>query len=259
MPTAWSYAVAATAQAIAEPARVRMLDLLLDGSARTATELALAGGVTPSTASTHLHRLESAGLVTRAVQGKHRYFRLAGAGAARALEALGVLAGAPQLAAAWRSPERQRSDPAGNRSPHSKRPTGATRAKSGEPPPAARVPDSLRLARTCYDHIAGRLGVALHDRLLARGWLAAYQLTPAGRAGLHSWGVDIAITSPSRRRFAFACLDWSERRPHLAGALGSALLAACLRQRWLRRELDSRALEITPAGRRRFAQFGISL
>lgn len=214
--------MAATAQAIGEPARVHMLSLLLDGSARSATELALAAGVTPSTASTHLQRLESSGLLTRAVQGKHHYFRLASADAARALEALGVLAGAAQA-------------------------------------PPARVPGPMRSARTCYDHIAGRLGVALHDRLFTLGWLDNYQLTPAGRAALQAWGIDTTPPLLTRRRFAFACLDWSERRPHLAGALGAGLLAACLRQRWLRRQLDSRVLEISPAGRRHFAQLGLLL
>jgi DNA-binding transcriptional ArsR family regulator len=207
------------AAAIGEPARARMLFCLLDSRARTSTELAMIAEVTPSTASVHLKRLQSARLVTVYAQGKHRYYRLEGAPVAAALEALSVLA-------------------------------GGTR---GEVRP--RTPAQLRTARTCYDHIAGRLGVALHDRFLALGWLATvapgdvmYAVTGAGTHGFAALGIDLDAARARRRRFAYACLDWSERRPHLAGALGAAVLDAALRHRWITRELEGRAVTVTPRG-----------
>jgi DNA-binding transcriptional ArsR family regulator len=210
---------ATIAAAIGEPARARMLLCLQDGRARTSTELAVVGGVTPSTASVHLQRLRAQGLVRVKAQGKHRYYQLAGPRVAAALEALCVLAGG----------ERDQFAP--------------------------RTPHRLRFARTCYDHIAGTLGVGLNDRLLGLGWLrdsraGAYTVTPAGVAGLAALGVEVAAARALRRRFAFACLDWSERRPHLGGALGAALLAAALEHRWVARELDDRCLRLTAPGRR---------
>src|SRR5262245_39076621 len=212
--------VAAHAAAIGEPARARMLACLLDGRARTSTELAVVGGITPSTASVHLQRLKAGRLVTVTAQGKHRYYRLDRPEVAAALEALSVLAGAP----------RPRFEP--------------------------NTPPDLRTARTCYDHIAGTLGVMLFDRLIERGWLTsahgdgACSLTPAGAAGLEALGLDVDGARALRRRFAFACLDWSERRPHLGGALGAALLGVALKKRWVAQDLDSRILRVTAAGRR---------
>jgi DNA-binding transcriptional ArsR family regulator len=216
-------AVSAIAAAIGEPARARMLYCLVDGRARTSTELAVVGGVSPSTASVHLQRLAARHLVKVLPQGKHRYYRLGGADVAAALEALSVLAGEPRDAF--------------------------------EP----RTPQGLRAARTCYDHIAGALGVALHDRLIALKWLradrsgaSAYDITPVGESGLEGLGVDIAAARTLRRRFAFACIDWSERRPHLGGAIGASLLATALKRKWVAHVLDSRALTITETGRREF-------
>jgi DNA-binding transcriptional ArsR family regulator len=213
--------VPSIAAAIGEPARARMLYCLLDGRARTATELAVVADVSPSTASVHLQRLRTERLVSVVAQGKHRYYSLDGPTVAAALEALSVLAGEEQT---------------------SFKPT---------------APDHLRRARTCYDHIAGAVGVALHDRFSTLKWLVpmsgsrdGYDLSPAGAARLTGLGVDIAAARVSRRRFAFACLDWSERRPHLGGSLGAAMLALALRKRWLRPELDSRALAVTATGRR---------
>lgn len=217
--------VARVAAAIAEPARARMLCCLLDGRARTATELAVVAGVGASTASAHLGRLKDQRLLDALAQGRHRYFRLAGPEVARALEALLVLA------------------------------DGA--AAPFEP----RTPPRLRAARTCYDHLAGELGVQLHDHLLGRGWLVAagdaYDTTPAGEAALGAWGVDTAAARVARRRYACPCVDWSERRVHLAGSLGAALLDTALHRRWLRADLDSRALTLTPAGRRAFEAAGV--
>jgi DNA-binding transcriptional ArsR family regulator len=208
----------AIAAMMGEPARARMLFCLMDGRARTSTELAVVAGVSPSTASVHLQRLKALDLVRMTAQGKHRYFRLTGPKVAAALEALSVLAGGPRDDFAPSTPHR------------------------------------LRFARSCYDHMAGALGVTLNDRLRALGWLAAagddYRVTSKGLAGLSSLGVDVEAAHAQRRRFAFACLDWSERRPHVGGALGAALLALALDRKWLTGDPDDRALSLTDSGRR---------
>jgi DNA-binding transcriptional ArsR family regulator len=207
-----------------------MLYTLLDGRARTGTELAVVAAVSPSTASVHLQRLQTQQLVRAIAQGKHRYYSLRSPDVAAALEALSVLAG-------------------GSR--------GTV---------ASRVPSRLLLARTCYDHLAGAAGVTLHDRFLERGWLSAgpadgaYDLTRAGAATCESLGIDADAIRGLRRRFAFACLDWSERRPHLGGALAAALLGVCLDRKWMVRDPDSRALRATPSGRRELlARFGVDV
>jgi DNA-binding transcriptional ArsR family regulator len=214
-------AVSEIAAAIGEPARSRILYCLSDGRARTSTELAVVAAITPSTASVHLHRLKAQRLVKVFAQGKHRYYSLEGSQVAAALEALSVLAGKPRLAFSPNTPNR------------------------------------LRAARTCYDHLAGTLGVSLHDRFQALGWFSgisgvenSYDLTPAGAKAFSALGVDIDVTRSLRRRFAFACVDWSERRPHLGGSLGAALLNIALEKKWLARDLDTRALTITSIGRR---------
>ena len=220
--------LARLAGAIAEPARARMLCCLLDGHARTATELAAVGEVAASTASAHLARLKEQRLVESVAQGKHRYFRLAGSEVAAVLEGLLVVAGAP----------RSEFQPG--------------------------TPSRLRAARTCYDHMAGTAGVALHDRLHAQGWLQAtaarddYELTSEGAVALESLGIDIEGARRSRRRFACACLDWSERRPHLGGALGAACLQLSLRRGWVRQALDGRALALSPKAQREMPElFGL--
>lgn len=220
-------AVSRIAAAIGEPARARMLYALMDGRARTSTELALIARVSPSTASVHLGRLRTERLVGVLVQGKHRYYSLHGSHVAGVLESLSVLA-------------------------------GRTREHS-----APSTPEHLRAARTCYDHMAGTLGVALHDRMRALGWLSAgrggsYDLTLKGGSALGAMGVDLAELRSSRRRFAFACLDWSERRFHVGGALGAALLRLALRRKWVTQAREERALIVTSAGRREMrARFGI--
>jgi len=224
-------AVSRIAAAIGEPARARMLYSLLDGRARTSTELAMVADVTPSTASVHLQRLKTQRLVKVLAQGKHRYYSLEGTNVAAALEALSVLAG-------------------GSRDVF-----------------VPNTPDGLRAARTCYDHIAGTLGVLLHDRFKALGWIwggtgadDAYDLTPPGKRAFEALGIDIEATKALRRRFAFACVDWSERRPHLGGAIGAALLNLSLKRKWVIQEPDSRALIVTRAGRREMlARFGLPL
>lgn len=217
-------AVSGIAAAIGEPARARMLYSLADGRGRTSTELAMLAGVTPSTASVHLKRLTAQQLVKVFAQGKHRYFSLNGDDVAVALEALGVLAGS-----------RERL--------------------------ITRTPQVLRAARTCYDHIAGTLGVLLHDRMRELRWFQgdpSYELTPAGSKAFEALGIDVEAARGLRRRFAFACLDWSERRPHLAGALGAALLQIALKRKWVQQDLDSRVLTITRIGRREMlTRFGL--
>jgi len=226
-------AVARLAAAIGEPARARMLYCLMEGRARTSTELALVAEVTPATASTHLARLRDDGLVRVVAQGRHRYYALTSAHVARVLESLNVLAGAARG------------------------------------PFAPTTPQHLRAARTCYDHIAGTLGVALHDRLVTLEWIArcgsaaapdAYDVTDAGAHALGRLGIDVDAVRQSRRRFAFGCLDWSERRAHLGGAVGAELLGVALDRRWIARERDSRALRVTPTGTRELAKwFGVRI
>jgi len=215
-------AVARIALAIGEPARARMLYCLMDNHARTSTELAVVAEVSPSTASAHLNRLKGERLVKVLAQGKHRYYSLEEGTVASVLEGLSVLA-------------------AGSRNkfvPH--------------------TPNRLRAARTCYDHLAGTLGVLLHDRIQTLGWLSAssagvdnsYDLTPQGVSAFEALGIDLEATRTLRRRFAFACLDWSERRFHIGGAMGAALLRFALKRKWVTQDLDSRALCVTSFGRR---------
>ena len=215
------------AAAIAEPARTRMLYCLMDGHARTSTELAVVAEVSPSTASVHLAKLKQQRLVKVTTQGKYRYYSLEGPSVAAALEALTVLAGTPRSTFTPNTPPR------------------------------------LREARTCYDHMAGAVAVALNQRCLESGWLMrdpkdeeSYELSAKGALVFSTAGVDIAAARAQRRRFACACLDWSERRPHVAGAFGAAFLKTALQRRWVVKDLDSRALRVTPAGRREMQQIG---
>lgn len=213
------------AAVIGEPTRARILYCLMDGHARTSTELAVVAQVSPSTASVHLNRLRTSRLVNVLPRGKYRYYSLDEPDVAHALEALAVLAG------------------------------GAT----GNFVPT--TPNHLRAARTCYDHMAGRLSVLLHNRFNELGWLLgkdAYDLTPEGTKGFAALGIAVAPIRSLRRRFAYPCLDWSERQPHIGGALGAALLKIALERKWVVRELDSRALSITRLGRREIdSRFGL--
>jgi DNA-binding transcriptional ArsR family regulator len=224
---ATTHQIAELASHVAEPARAAMLAALMDGRALTATELAGVAGVTPQTASSHLARLTRAGLLRVARQGRHRYHRLAAPEVARMLE------GVMQLASA-REPGRPPSLVVG--------PRGA----------------ALRRARTCYDHLAGRLGVAIADALVQAGAIEldddAGLVTERGLAVLRRAGIGLPAAgaqgpSSSSRPLCRPCLDWSERRFHLAGKLGAAICTHALQQRWVRRLPDTRALEITAAGR----------
>jgi len=224
MPT--PAALAATAALLGDPARAAMLSALLAGEALTAGELARVAGIGAPAASAHLARLVDGGLLAVHAQGRHRYHRLASPEVAQAIEAIGGLSEAIAPARRW---------------PHG---------------------EAFREARLCWDHLAGRLGVAVHAGLVARAWLepaiGGWATTPAGIAGLTGLGVDLAATGTARR-FACDCMDWSERRPHLAGGLGREIARTCLAQHWVVRTaaasaddpLGRRRLAVTPEGRRR--------
>jgi DNA-binding transcriptional ArsR family regulator len=212
------------AAAIGDPTRARMLSYLLGNEHATAGEMARAAGVTAQTASTHLQRMIRSDLLTVRVQGRHRYFRLAGDEVAHALEALSVVAERDSI-----------NGPLWARASHR----------------------ALRQGRSCYGHLAGRLGVALHDALLSRQCIVfrsdAWQMADGGRRLLASIGFDCDVLPAHRRGVVFPCLDWSERRDHFAGPLATALFRHFAARRWVRRLDDSRAVALTPAGRRQLA------
>jgi DNA-binding transcriptional ArsR family regulator len=212
--------LAAAAFLLADPARAAMLMRLADGSARPAGELAFAAGVTAQTASSHLSKLLAGGALVVEAQGRHRYYRLAGPHVAVALENLAVIVPA-------QAPRRT---------------------------PPSREAERLRFARCCYDHLAGRVGVAVTGALAGRGFIVAsgdrrYDVTPAGRRWFARIGLDVATLPPARRGHARQCLDWTERQHHLAGPLGVRLLHQLCANGWLRRTPSSRVVQVTPLGR----------
>ncbi len=215
-------ALAETAALIGDPARAAMLTSLMDGRALTATELARAAGITAQTASGHLAQLTAVGLLAMERQGRHRYHRLGSPEVAQMLETMMSVAASP-------SGTRPRTVVTGPRQM------------------------ALRQARTCFDHLAGVLAVAIADRMIARGHieLAADggRLTDAGAAFLADLDINPQPGKRSGAVFCRPCLDWSERRPHIAGQVGAALCRACLDRDWVRRIEGSRALTISPAGR----------
>lgn len=225
--------MASVAALLGDPARANILAALLDGRALTAKELAFAAHVSPSTTSSHLTQLTDAALLAVTKQGRHRYFRLASPLVGHMLESVMAVAG-PEPESAQRSTWR-----------------------GGE---------ALRNARTCYDHLAGRLGVALADALIAAGHITwsedGGEISEPGHAFLSAFGAEPAAPSlrGGSRMYCRPCLDWSERRPHIAGRLGAALAARCIDLGWVARQRDSRALTITPAGARGFTDtFGVCL
>lgn len=211
---------------LAEPARAAMLTALWGGVALPASELAMRAGITPSTASTHLNRLLDARWITVERHGRHRYFRLASSDIAQMLESLACIA-----------------------------PLAPVRAFN-----AHQATQSLRIARSCYDHFAGQLGVALTDALRAQEMLigddTALRVSDHGKAFLQAHGV-LLPPETSRRAYARFCLDWSERRDHLAGALGAAILTTWITQRWVQRTSQSRALQLTPSGIEQLPVWGV--
>jgi DNA-binding transcriptional ArsR family regulator len=218
--------IAQVASLVGDPARANMLTALMDGRALTVSELAQASGVALPTASGHLSKLDAAGLIVAEKQGRHRYYRLSGHDVAQVLEGLMGLA--------------QR--------------TGAVRLRTGPKEPA------LRQARICYDHLAGERGVALMQALLHQNWVEgaeAPRLTTVGRAALCGLGIDVPGLERGRRPLCRICLDWSERRSHLAGALGAAILEQVLAKGWAHLA-PGRVVTFTASGAAAFcAAFGV--
>ena len=219
---------AEVASLVGDPARASMLHALLDGRALTASELASVSGITPQTASGHLARLTEAGLMTVVKQGRHRYHRLASASVAQMMESIMCVAAG---------------------------------AEAPLPPRTGPRDAALRVARTCYDHLAGALAVALADAMVAKGLVElgddAGVVTERGAVFIAKLGLDDP-SSGSKRVFCRPCLDWSERRPHLAGRVGSALRHQSFERGWIRRIGDSRAITVTTSGQQAFRQhFGI--
>jgi DNA-binding transcriptional ArsR family regulator len=222
--------LAEIAALMGDVARANILSALMDGRALTASELAWHSGVSAQTASGHLAKLSDGNLIAMTRQGRHRYYRLASPEVAQAIEAL--------MSVASFGPKRHR-------------PTGPR-------------DEALRQARTCYDHLAGRLGIALADSLTARGHLvlseSAGVVTDEGHRFLCTVGIDLDAGRAGKRAICRTCLDWSERRPHLAGRLGAALCGRAFDLGWIERVRDSRAVAVTPAGRSGFKEaFGIEL
>jgi DNA-binding transcriptional ArsR family regulator len=218
---------AAVAALIANRARCAMLDALFDGGERNAGSLANVAGIAPSTASGHLRMLADGGLIVLEQRGRRQFARLASAEVAHALEALSTIAPTIQS--------------------HTLR--------------ASRRARALREGRTCYDHLAGALGVALTDALCAAGILtgAELALTDHGAGQLQRFGIDLSDLKARRRPLTRACLDWSEQRPHLAGALGAALCQELIERDWIMRMPEPRIVRLTATGRAGLARtFGLS-
>ncbi|NHT77348.1 ArsR family transcriptional regulator [Rhizobium sp. PP-F2F-G38] len=216
--------IAQAAHLMGDPARANMLAALIGGEALTAGELASHAGITPQTASGHLAKLLDGRLVTAERQGRHRYFRLASPSVAQALEGLMALSQMPLAAPVKRHGPRD---------------------------------EAMRWARTCYDHMAGRLAVEITATLEQRGLLHRSEgvgvLSDEGHRFFCDFGIDLATTHRPKRPVCRMCLDWSERRPHMAGRLGTALLTRTIELGWVMRTPNSRTLKITPAGHRGFA------
>src|SRR5262245_30589925 len=211
------------------PARANILSALFDGRALTATELAFVAGVSPQTTSSHLAKLVDARLLIAEVHGRHRYYRLAGPEIAEALEPLALIVAHKPLPARGRPRELE----------------------------------TLRDARMCYDHLAGRLGVTITDALMRQGQIAPvdrdFRVTRRGTRLFQSLGIDLGRVRAERRVFARKCLDWSERRPHMAGALGAAMTTAFLERGWIKRASEGRQVFVSQGGRAAFVQlFSIS-
>lgn len=209
---------------LADPGRAAMLWALMDGSARPAGELALIAGLSASSTSGHLSRLSEGGLLAVETRGRNRYYRLSTPEIGVAIEALASASIASQ-------PPRMRAVPV-----------------------SRSAPAALRQARTCYDHLAGELAVGLFDRMRQSGWIVvagtAVDLTENGAQAMTQLGIDLGGARRKRRQFACTCPDWSERKPHLGGALGAALLQSLLAHGWIEPTTTSRALRVTPRGQR---------
>lgn len=221
--------MAEVAALVGDPARANILGALMGGRALTAGELVNAAGVSPQTTSGHLSKLADGQLIVCVKQGRHRYYRIATPRVAEMLE--GIMAVVADLRPRHRPPSQR--------------------------------DDAMRVARTCYDHFAGKLGVGLTDALTTRGHLVLTdeggEVTDSGVEFFEEFGVDLAAARSRRRIFCRPCLDWTERRPHLGGSIGVALANRCFDLGWLDRMRESRALLITQRGRRGLNEvFGLS-
>ena len=217
---------ASVAGLFADPSRVAMIDVLMDSREHAVGALARAAGIAASTATEHLSRLEDGGVVVVRRTGRQRLVQLAGPSVAAAYEALAEL-----------SDERE---------------ANGLRAWTRR--------EQLRAARTCYDHLAGRLGVAIADAALAAGAVAPdFSLGRRARAWFGELGVDLKAFPRGRRPLLRVCTDWTERREHLAGALGAAICSAVLDAGWAVRQPSSRALRLTPRGETELGSLGIAL
>jgi DNA-binding transcriptional ArsR family regulator len=222
--------LARIATTVGDPRRVQMLALLMEGRALTAKELALGAGIEPATASAHLKRLLEDGLLESAAQGRHKYFRFASEHVAQLVEAL--MRVAPRRKAA----------------------------------PAAAADAPERRARYCYDHLAGTLGTGLFASMLRQGWLRddggnpkQLLVTAKGAKALEQLGVDVEAAQAKRRQFACRCLDWSERRDHLGGALGAAIAQELQARHWIERRKHSRVVKVTADGEAALARIGVAM
>jgi DNA-binding transcriptional ArsR family regulator len=222
--------MAEVAALVGDPARANILAALMGGRALTASELAHAAGVSPQTTSGHLGKLNDGRLIACVKQGRHRYYRIATHRVAEMLEGI--------MAVVADAPPRHR--------------------------PPSKLDDAMRIARTCYDHFAGKLGVGLTDALCAHGHVVLSddggEVTDGGVAFFEKFGVDLTAARSCRRIFCRPCLDWTERRPHLGGSVGAVLAQRCFDLGWLDRMRDSRALIVTGAGVRGLHEtFGLAL
>jgi DNA-binding transcriptional ArsR family regulator len=222
--------IAEVAALVGDPARANILAALMGGRALTAGELVHVTRVSPQTTSGHLGKLTEGRLTARVKQGRHRYYRIATPQVAEMLESI--------MTVAADAPPRYR--------------------------PPSKLDEAMRVARTCYDHFAGKLGVGISDALCALGHVTLSdeggELSERGVAFFEKFGVDLAAARNRRRIFCHPCLDWTERRPHLGGAVGAVLAKRCFDLKWLHRMPESRVLIVTPTGRRGLSEaFGLSL
>jgi DNA-binding transcriptional ArsR family regulator len=222
--------IAEIAALVGDPARANILAALMGGQALTAGELVHAAGVSPQTTSGHLGKLSNGRLIACVKQGRHRYYRIATPRVAEMLESI--------MAIVADAPPRYR--------------------------PRSNLDEAMRMARTCYDHFAGKLGVGITDALCALGHVALSdeggELSESGLVFFEKFGIDLAAARTRRRIFCRPCLDWTERRPHLGGTVGAVLAQRCFDLKWVQRTRDSRALTVTPAGRRGLTDtFGLSV
>jgi DNA-binding transcriptional ArsR family regulator len=212
------FPLASTAALIADPARAAMLTALLDRQSKSAGELAMVAGVSAQSASMHLAQLLAGGFLRVSAEGRHRYYRMARPEIAHAIESLGAISTVQKY-----------------------RPAGASR--------------ELCYARTCYDHLAGELAIRLADMMERKHFLRArnereYEITSDGEKFLSDWQINVGELRKSRRNFARRCLDWTERRDHLAGAVGAAICKKMIEVRWITRDKKSRAVHVTHAGQK---------